>query len=292
MRPLTRVQLDLATEIYLFRRGDKPDDLSKTALQITRRAVMQQLVNDELIRQYALAEKFEPDSGLVEKRIAAFRKQFENDDAMKQSLARQNMSEQELATLIHQHTAQQLWLEKRISPAVQVDEAEAMDWYEANHGNEEASGFVVPEIIRARHIFISTVENDDATRKALIDNIYRQLAVEKMSFAELAEAHSEDERTKTLGGDLGWFSRRRMPEDFTANVFPLQQEVVSQPFHTTLGWHIVEVTGKKAPQALTFEDLKPEILAWLKNKKRKGILQVFMSKLRKASNIEVYPENI
>ena len=79
---------------------------------------------------------------------------------------------------------------------------------------------------------------------------------------------------------------------FIEQVFSLPQGMVSQPFHTTLGWHIVEVTGRKTSRALTFEELKPEIVAWLKNNKRKGILQVFMSKLRRASNIEIYPENI
>ena len=289
--PLTRRQLDLATLIYLYRRGDKPEDLSEVALRITRRAVMQQLVNDELVRQYALAEKFEPDPQAVKKRIAEFKIQFKNAETMKKHLAGQKMSEQELAELIHQHVTQQQWLEKRISPAVQVSDEEARGWYEKNRNNEEASGFNVPEIIRARHIFISTVEEDNEARKTLIQDIHRQLTIEKLSFAELAGTYSEDERSKTQGGDLGWFSRRRMPEDFIAQVFSLPQDTVSQPFRSALGWHIIEVTGKKAPMALSFDELKPEILAWLKNGKRKEILDIFLLKLRKASSIEIYPEN-
>jgi len=291
MRPLTLQQLDLATAIFLYRRGDKAEDISESSLRITRRAVMQQLVNDELVRQYAIAEKYKPDPQVVEKRIAAFKNQFENADAMKQRLASQKMSEEELKDLIHQHVTQQLWLEKRISPAVQVDEEEAREWYKKNRNNEEASGLVVPEIIRARHIFISTVEEDNEARKAVIDDVYNQLIEEKLSFAELAKAHSEDERTKTLGGDLGWFSRKRMPEDFIKHVFALQQGATSEPFHTTLGWHIVEVSDRKSPRDLTFEELEPEIVAWLKNKRRKEVLHIFLLKLRKASNIEIYPEN-
>jgi len=291
MRPLTRQQLDLAAEIYMYRRGEKPEELSEVAVRITRRAVMQQLVNDELVRQYALADKFTPDSKAVEKRMAAFRSQFENAEMMEQRLASQKMSEEELASLIHQHVSQQLWLEKRISPAVQVDDQEASKWYEDNRDNDEASGFAVAEIIRARHIFISTVEEDSVAKKELIDDIYRKLADEKLDFAELAEAYSEDERTKTMAGDLGWFSRNRMPEDFIEQVFPLQPGAVSQPFRTSLGWHIAEVTDRKAPRDLTFEELKPEIIAWLKNIKREGLVQIFLLKLRKASNIEIYPEN-
>lgn len=290
--PLTRQKLDLTVQVYLYRRGEKAEDMSDSAMRITRRAVMQQLVNDELVRQYSQAEKFKPNPDEVKRRLADFKNQFEDAEAMKARMARQMLSEQELSELIYQHVAQQLWLEKRISPATQVDDQEAQEWYQKNRDNPEASGFSVPEITRARHIFISTIESDDEARKALIGDIHRQLTVGKVDFAELAKTYSEDERSKTQGGDLGWFSRNRMPEDFIKQVFDLKKNVVSQPFHTTLGWHIVEVTDKKAARTLTFEEMKPEIIAWLKNKKSKEVLQIFLLKLRKASNIVIYPENI
>ncbi len=291
MHPLTRQQLDLATRVYLYRRGDEVEDVSESALRVTRRAVMQSLVNDELIRQYARAEKFVADSDAVGQRITEFKSQFENEEMMNQRLTGQKMTEQDLAELLRLHVTQQLWLEKRISPAVQVDDAEALKWYKDNHKDEEAKGFSVPDIIRARHIFISTIEEDNEAKKTLIDDIYKQLTVDKKVFAEVAKQYSEDERTKSSGGELGWFSQRRMPEDFMKKVVPLKQGVPSEPFHTSLGWHIVELTDRKETRELTYEELKPEIVARLKNKKRKGILQVFMLKLRRASNIEIYPEN-
>ncbi len=291
-RPLTRQQLDLTTRIYLFRRGEKAEELSEAAMRITRRAVMQQLINDELVKQYSKAEQFKADPAAVKIRLAEFASQFENPHAMKERMAAQKLSQQDLSKLIHQHVTQQLWLEKRISPAVLVDEQAAREWYEKNRNDVEAHGFSVPDLIRARHIFISTVEENTETQKSLIEDVHRQLTVEKTDFAELARQHSEDERSKLKGGDLGWFSRKRMPQDFIKQVFPLKQGEVSRPFRTTLGWHIVEITDKKKKQTLTFEELKPEIIAWLKNQRSKEVLQIFLLKLRKASNIIIYPENI
>ena len=175
---------------------------------------------------------------------------------------------------------------------MQINDQTAREWYEKNRDNPEASGFSVPDIIRARHIFISTVEEDSETQKLLIDDIHLQLTRDKKDFAELANTHSEDERSKLLGGDLGWFSRRRMPEDFIKKVFPLAKGTISAPFRTNLGWHIVEITDKKESRALSYEELKPEVIAWLKNQRSKEVLQIFLLKLRKASNIMVYPENI
>lgn len=290
-RPLTRAQLDLATAIYIYRRGERADEMSPVAMRTTRRAVMQQLVNDELVRQYALAEQFEPDPQAVEKRVAAFKDQFGNEAAMDEHLAAQGLTRQQLQELIHQHVAQQLWLEKRINPAVQVDDQEASDWYQKNRDNPEAQGFTVPDIVRARHIFISTIEDAGEERKTLIDEIYRQLIEEKRPFAELASVHSEDERSKKKGGDLGWFGRQRMPQDFSERIFSLQPGETSPPFQSSLGWHIVELTDRKPARDLSFEEMKPEIVAWLENNKRQEVLRIFLLKLRKASNIVIYPQN-
>ena len=110
--PLTRQQLDLTTRIYLYRRGSKPEDLSESSMRITRRAVMQQMINDELVKQYARAEQFKADRTALEKRIAAFKKQFKDAAALEQRRTEQGLSEQQLADLLRQHVTQQLWLEK------------------------------------------------------------------------------------------------------------------------------------------------------------------------------------
>ncbi|MCF6314538.1 MAG: peptidylprolyl isomerase [Verrucomicrobiales bacterium] len=290
--PITREQLDLSTAIYLYRRGDKPEELSESSLRITRRAVMQELINDTLVTQYAKAEKFAPPAEAVDKALTQFKNQFENEQDQQRRMQAQKLSQEELRQRITQHVTDQLWLEKRIRPAVGVDEAAALAWYEKNHNNPEAQGFTVPDIIRARQIFISTVEEDGEDRKKLIDDIARQLKEGERDFAELAAEYSEDERSKTVGGDLGWFSARRMPADFAEQVFKLEVAEVSEPFRSKLGWHLVEVTDKKEARELSFEELKPEIIAWLENQRRAEVLQIFMLKLRKASNIIIYPENM
>lgn len=290
--PLTRQQLDLSTRVYLYRRGENADTMSESNLRITRRAVMQQLINDELVRQYAKAEKFQADPEAVKRRLAEFKSQFANPEYMQQRMAAQQLDEQQLSELIQQHVTQQLWLEKRISPATQITEQQARDWFEKNRKLENAHGFNIPEVIRARHIFISTIEANGEQQKTLIDDLHRKLTREELDFGKLARQYSEDERSKKHGGDLGWFSRERMPADFIKQVFPLPQNQISAPFHTKLGWHIVEVTDKKAARDLSFEELQPEITAWLKNRRSKEVLQIFLLKLRKASNIVIYPENM
>lgn len=290
--PITREQLDLTTEIYLYRRGEKPEELSESSLRITRRAVMQELINDTLVTQYAKAEKFTPPVAEVDKRLVEFKNQFENPQDLQSRMQAQKLSQEELQQRILQHVTDQLWLKKRINHAIQVDEAAARDWYEKNREQPEAQGFDVPDIVRARQIFITTIEEDSEDRKKLIDDIARQLKDGEQDFAELAARYSEDERSKSVSGDLGWFSDKRMPADFAGHVFKLALGEVSSPFRSSLGWHLVELTDKKEARELSFEELKPEIIAWLENRRRVEVLQIFMLKLRKASNIIIYPENM
>lgn len=63
-------------------------------------------------------------------------------------------------------------------------------------------------------------------------------------FAELAKNYSED-NTAEKGGDLGWFPRGRMVEDFDTVAWRLSLNEISQPIKTRYGWHIVKLLGKK-----------------------------------------------
>ena len=99
---------------------------------------------------------------------------------------------------------------------------------------------------------------------------------------------SEDLANKDHGGALGWMTRERLPADFAAAVFSL---ALNQPrlIRTTLGWHLVEVTARKAAGPRTFEQAKPEILAALEAVKRRQATADFRQTLRKsaASKIEI-----
>ncbi len=88
-------------------------------------------------------------------------------------------------------------------------------------------------------------------------------------------------------------SRARLHADFAAAVFPLALEPPAL-VRTRLGWHLVEVTGRKPAEPRTFEQAKPEILAALEAVKRRQAVTDFRPALRRfeASNIEVFPHRL
>ena len=79
---------------------------------------------------------------------------------------------------------------------------------------------------------------------------------------------SEDEASKARGGDLDYFSARRMPAELMAELEKLHVGEISAPIQSHLGFHIVQLTDLKPARALSFEETRDEIASILRNERR------------------------
>lgn len=101
--------------------------------------------------------------------------------------------------------------------------------------DDRAVQYKVPQV-KARHILVQTEEEANAARERLNGG---------ESFEKLAEELSIDARTKTKGGDLGWFREgQMMPEINTAAMNAAVGEVVG-PVMSRSGAHLLEVMEKR-----------------------------------------------
>ena len=92
----------------------------------------------------------------------------------------------------------------------------------------------------ARHILARIdATHGDAQARARIDTIAARLKG-GADFATLAKEESEDENTRSQGGDLGWFASDAFGPAFGAQVASLSDGGVSAPFRSDAGWHIVQ----------------------------------------------------
>lgn len=287
--PITGAQLDLAVDRHLFQRGKIRSDLPEKNLAPIRRAVLSEVINNTLVRQYADGEKFVAPLSETQRFVALWESQFPDPDALALLAAFHNTTPEEIRAELARVWTRHRWLEHRIAPAVEVTDAEVRAWYEENKASGE--GFQEPEKVRARQVFVSTVEIDDETHETLIGDLHRQITAGEATFEEIARAHSEDPRTKPRGGDLGWLSRDRTPPEFAEVVFALPVGAVSEPFRSPLGWHIAEVLQHQAERPVTFEEVAEEIRAHLKNERTDETVAIFLKKLRTVANLNIFPEN-
>lgn len=105
-----------------------------------------------------------------------------------------------------------------------------------------------PGEVNARHILKLTARKspeDAAKAKEQIDSLYTVLTAPGADFADVARRESEDPGSARNGGDLGWFGSGAMVAPFDSAAFSLAENVISKPFPTSYGWHIVEVLGHR-----------------------------------------------
>jgi peptidyl-prolyl cis-trans isomerase SurA len=98
---------------------------------------------------------------------------------------------------------------------------------------------------KIRHILISPNEIiDDATAKQRLED-----ALEKIrggeEFAEQAKLMSDDPGSANLGGDLGWSETSSFAPEFQAAADSAEPGVITEPFRTQFGWHILEVLERR-----------------------------------------------
>ena len=289
---ITLARLARAVDVHLHVRGKSRAYLSATALRHIRGATLQQLIDDLVVAHHATGRSYSVSEEKVDQMVARFESQFKSPEHLEQRSAAQNLDPEQRRARLRQLAIETDWLESHLAESSQVSEDIARQWFEANRAAGAAGGFVAPQVIRARHIFLSTLGNDTPALEKKVRGLHRQLNEEDADFAQLAASHSQDQRSKPRGGDLNWFSRARMPADFYGPVAKLKRGELGEPFRTSLGWHIVEVTDRRPAREASFEDMREEIIAYLESEDRRQKIDEFVGNLRRASIITVFPEQL
>jgi peptidyl-prolyl cis-trans isomerase C len=88
----------------------------------------------------------------------------------------------------------------------------------------------MPNQVHCAHILVKT----EKEAQAVLDRLSKG---EK--FSNIARAVSRDPGSGKRGGDLGWFTRRKMVKEFEQAAFGLQKGQTSPIVKTQFGYHII-----------------------------------------------------
>ena len=127
-------------------------------------------------------------------------------------------------------------------PQAEVSADEIAAYHKAHRREFEA-----PERAKLTYVLIPKLASpaDSAAARQRIDEVARELKAPGATFAELAQAYSDDPGSAGQGGDLGWFSDKQMVPEFERTAFSLRPGQTSAPFASQYGWHIVRVDSVK-----------------------------------------------
>lgn len=252
--------------------------MDEAARKRMRAETLERLIDDRLIRAFRIQDgvNHPPRRFAAQKEAALHRKQFANETEIPQRLAAQWHSAQEWVDEIHETQLDEAWLRERMEQhAAKVTEEVMRAWY-AQH----RESLRISEAYHVAHLFLSRHDPAQADREAEMQAIHRRLISQEQTFASLVLEHSEDQRTRKLGGDLGWFTAACMPAAFMAAVRTLRVGECSAPVATKLGWHLLVVLEKRAAQTPSFEAVQDEIRAKLESQQREEALRLLLKTLR------------
>ena len=105
--------------------------------------------------------------------------------------------------------------------------------------NSFATNFFNPPYVhevRASHILVQTRQEAVKLRKQIMKG--------EVTFEDAAMQYSQCPSGQR-GGDLGYFNRKQMVQQFADTAFDQNIGEISNPVGTRFGWHLIKTTGKR-----------------------------------------------
>lgn len=275
---ITRAQLDYAIHERLWLEGKSVSELTEANLKLVTYAALGELIDNELLRVKVKVNTNElpVSENEINERLTRFIGKFETKGHLETAMKSMGIvDENALRNRIAARIQQEKYVALRVDPLVTVSEEEIVAFYEAN-----AEALAYPERLRARHIFLSTLNSPSDVVSEKLKSALATIKSGKKDFIKIATELSEDSSTKNQGGDLGWMSKARLPADFAEQAFAMENNK-PQLFETKIGWHILEVTDRKPATPRSLDEAKDDITAAIAATKRHQAVSNFRAALRK-----------
>lgn len=217
------------------------DELYNMLVEMNGAKALDSLITEKIVGMEAKKEKVSVSNKEIEEEFGAYMEAYGGEEGFKQALQQSGMTEKNIKNDIKQY----LLIKKLIEPKLKVTEDEIKAYFDENKDK-----FDEEEQVQASHILVE----DEKTAKEVANKL-----ADGKDFAELAKEYSKDEASAESGGELGYFAKGKMVEEFETVAFSMEAGEISDPVKTEHGYHIIKVTDKKAAKEAVFEDHKEKI---------------------------------
>ena len=266
---------EIDVERHVQEGTDSGADRTESDPTVVRRSVLSQLVANAEIEYLAHQVEVSPSS--VDHQYDLLRYQIRPEQKWLAVLSANRFSRRWLRARLQKEVQALKWIEQRIVAEIETSPGERLRYYTAHLHNSAQ-----PVRFRASHLFLAAPAGTAAdvvqAKADLIQTLSRSIA-EGGKFTDLVSSNSEDESSKGRGGDLNYFSVKRMPPDFYLTVWNLRVGDFTPVVRTKLGFHIIQLTDMRLAGGMTFEQSESEIRLALENSKRQAAISALQVKL-------------
>lgn len=243
--------------------------------------ILDQMIYTEAIYQAAKAENLLASEDEVNKAIEEFKTSIkENEDSQKQ-LDEIGVDDDFLRYQLERDLASENY-KANFEKNNEIKDDEMKEYYDENKDD-----FYKDEV-EASHILIKTTDDDgnalSEDKKAEAKKEAEEVLEKAKSgeeFSALAKEYSQDTGSAVNGGELGFFGKGQMVQEFEDAAFALKVGEISDIVESSYGYHIIKVTDKIDEQQ-PFDDVKDTIQTTLMTEKYNSQVE----KLKEDSKIE------
>ena len=188
---------------------------------------------------------------------------------------------------------------------IEITDADAKKYYDT-HTKEFTHG----EQVRASHILISAnlldmiktikeknpdmnptdlnteVEKRMAAQKAKAEAVLAEVKKNPDNFATIAQQKSDDKASAVRGGELGFFPKEAMVQEFSKAAFSMKPNTISNLVQTSYGYHIIKVTDRMEAGTTPFVKVKEDLKFYLETQKQIAVLKKLTQSLMKDADIK------
>lgn len=261
----------------LLRRSPVRGPLTNSQAQRLRREVVEDMIDDLLLRQFLRQHGPKVEQVEVEKHFRGLAAALQRQG---KSLAEFYRETGQTEAQVRDTWATMFQFQKYADQ--QAKDADLRKYFETNRD------FFDGTTVRVSHIVIrvspSAPVGERVAAHEKLTAIRADLVAEKITFADAAKKHSICP-TAPAGGDLGIIGRRDgdVDEAVAKAAFALKVGEVSQPVDTDFGVHLVRVAERKAGPPVTFEKVKDLVRECYAGDIRRSLVAV----LRQKATIQV-----
>lgn len=259
-------------------------NVSADKMAALRQKAIDRLIDEELRYQDGVRRGIRVTPADVDGRIAELTAQY--GGAQKLALAEQKsgVTVPQLRREITRALTIQQAFARTVTAQCQVTRDEAAKFFHDN-----PSRFVQPEQL---HIFAITIGVDPsstaarwAEAKSRAEDVLNRIQ-KGAKFEDLARTYSTDPSKKT-GGDMGYFHRGTLNDDFEKAASQLKVGQSSEVIKTLYGFHIVRLGDIRAPRARTFAEVSAELRKDLTTRRCTEMETAWAAKLRAGATVDV-----
>jgi parvulin-like peptidyl-prolyl isomerase len=250
-----------------------------------KREALENLVTRELLLQESRKRKLKVAPADIDRELGQLKTQFANEKQFAEAMTRLKLNE----ALIREQMANGLAIRALVNEVtgskIIVSDDDIRTYFERHKET-----FTKPPQVHLSHILIAVdpVWNSEQIKAAADKTaLLREQLVDGEDFGRLAAKHSDDDRSREQGGDIGWFSPGQLAAALEKKIETLKDGEFSPVIEDRFGFQIIKVVERKAAVTPPLNELKGRIRGMIKQEKGLMQMQPFIKKLRDSAKVEI-----